>query len=119
MDLHTLRGELDEALAVLKELTTRNPSFIIQPRKILQLAMSFFEADRTGDVFTVLQHLKIVSEDTQNAATERLFAWRLINFAAEKGDIGMTERLFDVLVQSKTVAPASIVNALVKVHMVR
>lgn len=121
MDLYTYHDKLDEALSVFDKLFEQKQDLAINSPKILNLAAKLLKADRTDDTFKVLGKLKPSSDETsQGVNTIEITGWRLLNVAALKGDVELTQKLFNTVEESKIVKiSGQLLSPLIQVHLVR
>lgn len=121
MDLYAHHDKLDEALAVFNKLYEHNNDLTVHPPKVLNLAAKLLKGERTEDAFTVLGKLKPGSEENAQASNATdISAWRLLNVAALKGDVDLTNKLFSIVEESKIAKiSAQLLSPLIQVRLVR
>lgn len=122
MDLYAYHDRHDEALAIFKGLFSKNQEFSITPMKSLSLATSLLKGDRTDDVFQVLEHLKLPTENSERMKirdTLEIAGWRLLNVAALKGDVQLTRKILDVLEKSEIKITSMLASPLIKAYLTR
>lgn len=123
MDLYAHHGYLDEALDVFSQLFSHNPDLVVFPTKVMSLATHLLKGDRISDALGVLQKLKAdprTCESTELTNAVNGSAMRLMNTAAEKGDVQLIQKIFERLEESKSLKIGNaILGSLVKVHVIR
>ncbi|XP_046643732.1 leucine-rich PPR motif-containing protein, mitochondrial-like isoform X2 [Daphnia pulicaria] len=122
IDLYGHHGRLDEALDVFSRMHM-NPDLIVLPSKIMILSARLLKVGRIDDAIRVLEKLKIDPRVTENIELTRLVnasAIRLMDAAAENGNVETIQKIFDCLEQSKALKMSrALLGSLVKVHVVR
>ena len=119
MDLYVRQDHLDEALAIFKAIYAETPDFVLTSIKTFSLATSLLKSNRTEDAFMVLEHLNKESDGKQENVRMDIFAWRLIDVAANRGDVELTTKLFDVVQKAGFKITGLLAGPLVKVHTIR
>ena len=123
MDLYAHHGYLNEALAVFSHLFSQKPDLVVFPTKVMGLANHLLKGDRIADALDVLQKLKADPRACESAELSNAVngsAMRLMNTAAEKGDVQLIQNIFGRIEESKSLRIGnSILGSLVKVHVVR
>jgi pentatricopeptide repeat protein len=122
IDLYGHHRRLDEALDVFSRMHM-NPDLIVLPSKIMILSARLLKVGRIDDAIRVLEKLKIDPRVTENIELTRLVnasAIRLMDAAAENGNVETIQKIFDCLEQSKALKMSrALLGSLVKVHVVR
>ncbi|XP_046443958.1 uncharacterized protein LOC124193997 [Daphnia pulex] len=122
MDLYGHHGRLDEALDLFSRLH-KDPDLIILPSKIMNLSAHLLEGGRPVDAICVLEKLKAdpqVAEKIELTRSVNASAVRLMDAAAENGNVKVIQKIFDCLEQSKALKMSrALLGSLVKVHAVR
>ena len=122
MDLYGHHGRLDEALDLFSRLH-KDPDLIILPSKIMNLSAHLLKGGRPVDAICVLEKLKAdprVAEKIELTRSVNASAVRLMDAAAENGNVEVIQKIFDCLEQSKALKMSrSLLGSLVKVHAVR
>ncbi len=122
IDLYGHHGRLDEALDVFSRIH-KNPDLIVLPSKIMILSARLLKGGRIDDAIRVLEKLKIdprVAENIELTRSVNASAIRLMDAAAENGNVETIQKIFDCLEQSKALKMSrALLGSLVKVHIVR
>jgi leucine-rich PPR motif-containing protein len=103
MDLYGHHGRLDEALDLFSRLH-KDPDLIILPSKIMNLSAHLLKGGRPVDAICVLEKLKAdpqVAEKIELTRSVNASAVRLMDAAAENGNVEVIQKIFDCLEQSK------------------
>ena len=119
MDLYVRNERVDDALVIFNEIYEGPPDFILTSPKVLSLATSLLKCNRTEEAFKVLERLNISTDKKQENGRSDSFSWRLMDVAASKGDVDLTSKLFEVVLQSGMKITGMVASALVKVHIVK
>jgi pentatricopeptide repeat protein len=122
MDLYGHHGRLDEALDLFSRLH-KDPDLIILPSKIMNLSAHLLKGGRPVDAICVLEKLKAdpqVAEKIELTRSVNASAVRLMDAAAENGNVEVIQKIFDCLEQSKALKMSrALLGTLIKVHAVR
>lgn len=119
MELYSYHNRLDDALTVFDQLAAQTPEIKILPSKLLNFAYNLLKVDRIEDVHKVLRKLTKASETGSETPGLDPYAWRLLNAAAEKEDVDLTQKLFERIEEAQIVPVRNILGPLVKVHLVK
>ena len=118
MELYSHYNRLEDALAVHDKLITDKPDVIIHPNKLANLCISLLQADRNDDALRVVNSFRKGSE-IEDASRYEFPIRRMLNVAAEKGDIALTQKLFDRIEETGVIKMRNVTGSLVKVHLVK
>uniref|UniRef100_T1IT81 Pentacotripeptide-repeat region of PRORP domain-containing protein n=1 Tax=Strigamia maritima TaxID=126957 RepID=T1IT81_STRMM len=116
MELYSNHDRIVEAKQILKKLKTDRPNLAIDERKLLNFAAALVRVgeDEEGLQFLEEQEVEIVSVKKEMAA------WRLVDAAADKGNVVLTQRLFDVIMKRKLCKPSNkILGPIIKSYCIK
>ena len=108
----------DEAWTIYCQITSSSTGskFTFGPEHLFELAAALLKSDRLDDVPRVLDGL--VSGRKVHPRGP-MAAWRLLSIAADKGDVALTQDIFERIEKLGMMEPKRLLGSLVRVHLVR
>ncbi|KAG4079720.1 hypothetical protein HA402_006753 [Bradysia odoriphaga] len=120
LDLHCNNNDLDKALAILAEIKSKEPDFVLDDFKTMKLFQAFVALDRVDDCIEFLNSNKRAekSKDECHLQYNRV-CWNALNILAEKGrDVDVT-KVFNALEENNFIEVNNVLlGPLIRVHLV-
>ncbi|XP_055339824.1 leucine-rich PPR motif-containing protein, mitochondrial-like [Paramacrobiotus metropolitanus] len=120
IDMYTATGDVDKAMAIHQALEQMDSQFVIDSYKIFNLAALLVGKDRAPEAIQLLeQYIQKRGKPLELDSLERNI-FRLLNAAAEKGNLEVVRNLWDLLPKMGNMVPTNqLCGPLVKVHLVK
>ncbi|XP_023244376.1 leucine-rich PPR motif-containing protein, mitochondrial-like [Centruroides sculpturatus] len=121
IELFVYHKKLDEALHYKTLLEKIEPDFPLDDHKVLNLANLLIKNDKIDDALQILdEHYKKFGSNRRTEDGLERNVTRLLTTIANKGDVDLTRKMFDLLVTKYNYAVVSniVLGPLVKVHLV-
>ncbi|KAG4076134.1 hypothetical protein HA402_011480 [Bradysia odoriphaga] len=120
LDLHCNNNGLDKALAILTEIKSKEPDFVLDDLKTMKLVQAFVALDRVDDSIEFLNSNKRAekSKDERHLQYNHV-CWNVLNMLAEKGrDVDVT-KVFNALEENNFIEVNNVLlGPLIRVHLV-
>ncbi|KAG4073704.1 hypothetical protein HA402_000928 [Bradysia odoriphaga] len=120
LELHCNNNDLDKALAILAEIKSKEPDFLLDDFKTMKLVQAFVALDRVDDYIEFLNSNKRAekSKDECHLQYNRM-CWNALNILAEKGrDVDVT-KVFNALEENNFIEVNNVLlGPLIRVHLV-
>lgn len=120
IDLYCHHSKVDQAIAILNEITTKEPDFVLDDMKAIKLATLLISEDKIDEALKILEsHKKEEKKTEEMTFNYKAGCWRLLNSLAEAGKLSHLEKVFDSLVKNNYIEINNVMlGPLVKVHLV-
>lgn len=124
IDAYVEHEKLDEAWQILKSRIEQEPDFVLNPTKMLRIALLAVQKEDYDKAVEILKKKASLNENAQTAENTPFMTgslcWRIVNHFAEKGDVENVKQYFDLIVDNEYCTVNNILlGPLIKVHLQR
>ena len=119
MEMYTAAGHLDKAMDIMAKAKSVDSAFSMDAYKVINLAALLVQKDKMTEAVALLDDFGRKNDrPLEFDAVERNFV-RLLNAAADKGDVAGVQTLWEKILALAKVQPTNpLCGPLVKVHLV-
>ncbi|XP_037041039.1 leucine-rich PPR motif-containing protein, mitochondrial isoform X2 [Bradysia coprophila] len=120
IDLHCNNNGLDKALAILAEIKSKEPDFVLDDFKTIKLVQAFVALDRVDESIEFLNSSKLVEKSMEERPLQyNHMCWNVLNILAEKGRDADVTKVFNALEENNFIEVSNVLlGPLIRVHLV-
>ncbi|XP_060803764.1 leucine-rich PPR motif-containing protein, mitochondrial [Amyelois transitella] len=119
-EFYCQNDEIEKANECKDQIYEKNPDFVLNKFKLVQMAYALIRADRFDEALNFLKENKLPQDDDASGFVYNSKCWQMLNYLAEKKEDAKVKELTNLLIENNYVEASNVMlGPSIKAHVLK